>query len=301
MPRRFVTVDVFTDRPFGGNPLAVVPDARGLDEAEMQTLAREFNYSETTFVLPPTDPANTARVRIFTPAAELPFAGHPNVGTAFVLALEGSAFGAPVGGEVRFEEAAGLVPVDVLTGNHGRVVGARLTAPQALAVGAEIPVDRAATAVGLAEGDIATAVHPPTIASAGLDFPLIELASADALARARPDGAAMAAMGGHAFVYVRDGEVREEIRGRMFAPGMGITEDPATGSAVAALGGFLGERDGTDGLRRYRVTQGVEMGRPSLLDAEVVVEDGRARKIHVGGQCVTMMRGELPGEAAIRP
>src|SRR5213592_999276 len=136
----FVTVDVFTDRRFGGNPLAVFPDARGMSDADMQSLAAEFNLSETTFVLPPDDPAHTARVRIFNRTAEMPFAGHPNVGTAFVLA----GMGRDRGGLLVFEEQAGLVEVQVERDATGSVIGAAIAAPQPLSVGAELPVDRVA-------------------------------------------------------------------------------------------------------------------------------------------------------------
>ena len=179
MQRRFVTVDVFADRPFGGNPLAVVLDAEGLNSEAMQTIAREFNYSETTFVLPPGDPAHTARVRIFTPGRELPFAGHPNVGTAYVLAREGSLFGKALGDRLLFEEAAGLVPVDIWRDGTA-VTGSRLTAPVALTTGAEIDPARAAAAIGLAVADIDTSAHPPLVASVGTAFPLIAVTALEA-------------------------------------------------------------------------------------------------------------------------
>src|SRR5690349_18345044 len=183
----FVTVDVFTDRAFAGNPLAVFPDARGMTTKQMQQLAREFNYSESTFVLPPKDRKNTAQVRIFTPKDEIPFAGHPNVGTAFVLARKKDR-------TLLFEENAGLVPVDILR-SKGKVTGAMLTAPQPLQVGEEISADAVAKCIG---GEVVTARHKPLMASVGLPFAIAEV-SRDALANAQPNLEAFrAASQGHA-------------------------------------------------------------------------------------------------------
>ena len=181
----FVTVDVFTDRRFGGNPLAVFPDARGLSDRDMQALAREFNLSETTFVLPPDDPANTAKVRIFTPAHELGFAGHPNVGTGFVLAQHGR----DRDGVLLFEEAAGLVEVRIERGGDGAIAGATIAAPQALRLGAVLDAASAASCVRLARADIVLDAHAPVMASVGLPFLLGEV-SDPARARAAPDAAA---------------------------------------------------------------------------------------------------------------
>src|SRR6266851_5967662 len=177
MPRfAFVTVDVFTDRRFGGNPLAVFPDAEGISDSDMQALAAEFNLSETTFVLPPADPANTARVRIFSRKAEMPFAGHPNVGTGWVLAGLGRA----KGGVMRFEEIAGLVEVQA---DAGQVT---IAAPQPLSLGPEMPVDLAAGCVGIATADVVTTNHRPVSASVGNSFVVAEI-TGEALTRAVPD------------------------------------------------------------------------------------------------------------------
>src|SRR6202011_1698610 len=165
MQRRYITVDVFTDRAFGGNPLAVVLDAGGLSTAQMQAIATEFNYSETTFVLPPQDAAHDARVRIFTVRSEIPFAGHPNIGTAFVLAAQASKPSA----RLLFEEKAGLVPVEILT-EQGRAVGAELTAPQPLNKLTTLSAAQAATCLSLTSADITTDRHPPQIVSVGLPF-----------------------------------------------------------------------------------------------------------------------------------
>ena len=296
MGRRFVTVDVFTDRRFGGNPLAVVLDAEGLDAAAMQAVAREFNLSETTFVLPPDDSRNDAKVRIFTPGRELPFAGHPNVGTAFVLAREAQVAGDDVPTVLRFEESAGLVPVDILTDGVGNASGARLTAPQAVDLGKEIAVADFAACVGLSPTDIDCTDHPPVLASAGMPFPVARVSGPDALARAHGDAAAMAArpeMGGHVFVYAVDPDDPGGFRARMFAPGLGIAEDPATGGAAAALTGLLGTLQTADGRHDFRIVQGVELGRPSLIEASVEVAGGISGAIRVGGACVPVSRGEI--------
>ncbi len=290
MRRRYLTADVFTDRPFGGNPVAVVLDADGLTPAQMQAIAAEFNYSETTFVLPPRDPAHTAWVRIFTPKAELPFAGHPNVGTAFVLARQGVA---PPDGRLLFEEKAGLVPVQLLTEN-GAVVGAELTAPEPLSLRSTLPPDRLAACVSLDPADVATGRHRPTVASVGLPFVVAELASLDALRRARPSLSAYAEAlpldhADAVFIYVRDGG---EVRARMFAPMDGILEDPATGSATGAMAALTASLAAEADLAlTLTVHQGVEMGRPSRLVARVDKRGGRVEAVRVGGRCVEVMSG----------
>src|SRR5690349_16539601 len=170
----YETLDVFAEHRFGGNPLGVVADARGLSGEEMQSIAREFNYSESTFVLPPKNAANTAHVRIFTPASEIPFAGHPNVGTAFALARAGSVFGKTVGDTMRFEEGAGLVEIDVK--RRGDVVeGASIRAPQPLELEGEVSAALVAACVSLRADEVVTARHQPVVASVGLPFVFAEL------------------------------------------------------------------------------------------------------------------------------
>lgn len=297
MRLEFVTVDVFSDRRFGGNPLAVVPDGRGLDDGVMQSLAREFNYSETTFVLPANDPAHTAEVRIFTPMAELPFAGHPNVGTGFVLASRGTALGRPVVEPLVFEERAGLVPIEVLR-EGGAVVGARLTAPQPFSRGEAAEVDVVAAACGLDASDIDTRRHPPCVGSCGTRFIFAELNSREALARARPQSDVFArhlpidgATGIHLYVRVDKGI---DICARMFAPLHGVAEDPATGSANVALVGLLASlRDEPDLTLDVRIAQGIDMGRPSLLEASAEKQEGRVTTTRIGGRCVPVMEGVL--------
>ena len=293
MQRRYLTTDVFTDRAFGGNPLAVVLDAEGLSTAQMQALAREFNYSETSFVLPPADPAHTAHVRIFTPASEIPFAGHPNVGTAVALARRMP--GAPPC-RVVFEAAAGLVALEIETDGHP--VGAELTSPQPFVRSGGVPAQDIAAAVGLAVADVATAVHAPVSGSVGLAFLFAELATRDALARARPDAALLApllgrcgALGLHLYTRDAPGDGRD-LQSRMFFPLDGIREDPATGSANVALAALLADCAPHASIDVVlRIGQGVDMGRPSLLRARATKRDGRIVSAHVGGRCVEMMEG----------
>jgi trans-2,3-dihydro-3-hydroxyanthranilate isomerase len=303
MQRRYITVDVFTDRAFGGNPLAVVLDAGGLSTAQMQAIATEFNYSETTFVLPPQDSAHDAQVRIFTVRSEIPFAGHPNVGTAFVLATQA----AKPPARLLFEEKAGLVPVAVLT-EQGKVTGTELTAPQPLKRLSQLSAEQAAACLSLSVTDVKTDRHPPQIVSVGLPFLAVELASRDAVRRAKADAAAFGRTfpcdGSDAvYLYTRDVPASEkpcELQARMFHPGAsGLSEDPATGSATAAAAALLADLDGTrDGELKLAIGQGVDMGRPSLLLTRVKKQNGAVASVHVGGGCVQMMEGtfRLAGE-----
>jgi trans-2,3-dihydro-3-hydroxyanthranilate isomerase len=296
MRRRYVTVDVFTDRPFGGNPLAVVLDAEGLSTAQMQAIAREFNYSETTFVLPPRDAAHDAEVRIFTVNSEIPFAGHPNVGTAYVLATRAKSPPA----RLLFEEKAGLVPVEIL-GEGGKVLSAELTAPQPLKRSTEFLAEQAAACLSLSAADVRTDRHAPHVISVGLPFLAVELASREALRKAKPNADAFAKTfpvdGSDAvYFYTRDvpeGEKPCDVQARMFHPGAsGLSEDPATGSATAAAAALLAELDGrADGELKLRIGQGVDMGRPSLLLTRVVKRGGKVMSAHVGGGCAPMMEG----------
>ena len=296
MVRRYITVDVFTDRAFGGNPLAVVLDAGGLSTEQMQAIAKEFNYSETTFVLPPRDAAHDAQVRIFTVNREIPFAGHPNVGTAFVLAT----LAAKPPARLLFEEEAGLVPVEVAT-EQGKVVSTEFTAPQPLKRMSHLSTDEAAALLSLSASDVKTDRHPPQVISVGLSFVAVELASREALRRAKPNAAAFEKTfpcdGSDAvYFYTRDvpaGEAPCSLQARMFHPGSsGLSEDPATGSATAAAAALLADLDDTsDGELSLKIGQGVDMGRPSLLLTRVRKQNGKVASIHVGGACVKMMEG----------
>ncbi len=298
MQLEFITVDVFTERKFGGNPLAVVLNARGLASEQMLAIAGEFNLAETTFVLPPQNPSHTAQVRIFTPRAEMPFAGHPNVGTAFVLAREGRSYGRAVGDLLVFEETAGLVRLDLIKEGQA-ILGARLAPPQPLTRGDDIAPEIVASACSLAPADIETANHAPCIASCGLPLVFAELKTRAALAAARPRGEVFSehlkmdrATG--ILLYVKDKSGGFDLQVRMFAPLYGVPEDPATGSANVALVGLLASlRSEQDLTLNLRIAQGVDMGRPSLLVAMAEKKNGRITALSIGGRCVSMMRGTL--------
>jgi len=295
MRYRYFTCDVFTDTRFGGNQLAVLPEAEGLSDEQMQHIAREFNYSETTFVLPP-QAGHDRRVRIFTPPREVPFAGHPNIGTAFVLATMG-AFGpldAPT--SVTFEEQAGLVPIAVHKRGGGRI-WCELTAPQGLTLGQTVSAQSVAAAVSLSADDILTTAHAPQMASVGLPFLIAELRDRDALERARPDISGLEGLVAdgieqpdvHLYVRTSDGF---GIRARMFAPMDGVPEDPATGSANCALVGLLSHLDeAVSGAFSWRIAQGVEMGRPSVLEARTEKRDGEVVNVWIGGESVMVSEG----------
>jgi trans-2,3-dihydro-3-hydroxyanthranilate isomerase len=299
MRLQFETVDVFTSDRFSGNPLAVVLNAEGLSTQQMQSIAAEFNLAETTFVLPPRHSAHTAEVRIFTPRAEMPFAGHPNIGTAFVLARAGTSHGRAVSQDrVIFEEKAGLVPISLLKDGTS-IVGARLASPQLLTVGDQVPVESVASACGIAAGDIETKNHPPCIVSCGVGFILAEVKSRTALASAMPhidvfrrDIVNRGTTGILIYTEVDDPDIN--IRARMFAPLKGIPEDPATGSANVALIGLLAKLKREPDLQLAKtIAQGVEMGRPSLLEAEAEKRGGVVTATYIGGHCVPVMQGSI--------
>jgi trans-2,3-dihydro-3-hydroxyanthranilate isomerase len=260
----------------------------------MQAIAAEFNLSETTFALPPRDAAHTAHVRIFTPRAEMPFAGHPNIGTAYVLAREAKRRGTPIeGGTLTFEERAGLVRIELLRD------GARLASPQAFATGASIEPAIVAAACGISEDAIETGNHAPVVASCGAPFLFAELKSREALAAAEPRTESFARhlprdtiTGIHLYVQERDGVA--DIQARMFAPLHGVIEDPATGSANVALIGLLASLRGEPDLRlAMTIAQGGDMGRPSLLDALAEKSGGTVTATYIGGRCVPVMQGVL--------
>ena len=299
MKLHFVTVDVFTGTQFAGNPLGVVLNAEGLSGGQMQAIAAEFNLSETTFVLPPKDPAHTAEVRIFTPRYEIPFAGHPNVGTAFALARAGKSYGRTVdGNSVIFEEKAGLVPISILK-DGATVTGARLASPQRLSVSAEVSPELIASACSLSVDDVETKNHQPCIASCGTLFILAELKGREKLAAATArsdvfmrEVARLPATS--ILIYTHVSEDGLDIRARMFAPYHGIPEDPATGSANVALIGLLAKlRPDRELFMSKTIAQGVEMGRPSLLKAEAEKTGGIVTATYIGGRCVPVMSGTI--------
>lgn len=312
------TLDVFTDRIFGGNPLAVFPDAGPIPDALLGPIARELNLSETVFVYPPETAAGTRRVRIFTPGAEVPFAGHPTVGTAWFLVASGAVEVPPGAGDgsgvtVVLEEKVGPVAVEVSL-EDDVLVSARLTtaaahrewplhaSPDDLAAMLCLESHDIGIPRGLAgDGGIgATEALEPVFASAGLPYVVVPVGSVEAAGRARLDPAVRRRVLGHeppaTFVYVvaPGGAPGVDLHARMFAPEVGVPEDPATGSACAALGGYLGARlRARNGHAAWRVEQGVEMGRPSILALDVEVDGGVPTRVRVGGSCVLVARGEM--------
>lgn len=301
MPRvRYITADVFTDRRFGGNQLAVFPDARGIPSEAMLDITREFNYSETTFVLPPDDPRHTRRVRIFTPEREMPFAGHPTVGTAHVLAHIGEI---PLDGDttrIVFEEGVGPVPV-VIRASGGQPVFAQLAVAKLPETGPTPPSrDALAEVLSLAPDDILSNTYVPEAVSCGLPFLFVPLVDRGAVARARVrldvwERVLRDYWTHELFVFAFDPErAGSDVRARMFAPGLNVLEDPATGSACAALGGYLGARDPrADGTLRWVVEQGFEMGRPSILEIETDKAAGAITGVRVGGSSVVVCDGMM--------
>lgn len=298
--REYVTADVFTDVRFGGNQLAVLLDGRGLTLDEMQAITREFNYPESTFVLPPEDPAHTARVRIFTPAHEMPFAGHPTIGTAFVLAATGAI---PLtGDETRIVLELNVGPTPVVIRSRGGVpVHCQFTTATLPEVGPPPPT-RATLAglLGLEVSDLASGTYGPQAVSCGFPFLIVPVKDRAALAKARlrleawettlakwwaPD----------VYVVTRAGtDEGYDIHARMFGPGAGVPEDPATGSAAAALAGYLAAREAArDGEFRWVIAQGLELGRPSRIEIEADKRDGAVRAVRVGGTAVLVARGRL--------
>jgi trans-2,3-dihydro-3-hydroxyanthranilate isomerase len=300
MSLRYFTADVFTDRPFGGNQLAVFPDARDIDPALMQPIAREFNFSETTFVLPPDDPTHTAKVRIFTPGSELPFAGHPTVGTAHVLAATGAI---PLAGDetrIVFEELVGPVPVTIRATN-GRPTFTQLSAaklPEVLAP--PPPSDALAAMLSLAPDEISSGAMAPQTISCGTPFLLVPVKNRDAVRRSRLkldlyEETLRGYVSNKVFVFALDAEYPgHDLRVRMYAPAAGIAEDPATGGGAVGLAGYLAVRDPRpSGTFRWVIEQGFEMGRPSILEIEAEKSNGEITAVRVGGETVMMTEGTM--------
>jgi trans-2,3-dihydro-3-hydroxyanthranilate isomerase len=291
-------LDVFTEERFGGNPLAVVLDADGLEGTRMQRIAREFNLSETVFVLKPEHAAHTARVRIFTTADELPFAGHPTVGTGALLALlrvpEPSGRGDAL---IVLEEGIGIVRVGVRL-RPGVAPYAEFDAPKLPAEAGTLPsVDRLAAALGLIPSEIGFENHRPTKYGAGNVFAFVPIASLDAIGKARVatphwDGTLQ---GQGAFLYCRQtAHTGSSFHARMFAPHLGVPEDPATGSAAAAFAGVVHRFDALpDGAHKRIIEQGYEMGRPSTIDLTVEVEHGKLATVRIGGHTVRVAEGKI--------
>jgi trans-2,3-dihydro-3-hydroxyanthranilate isomerase len=298
MDVHYVTLDVFTDSVFGGNPLAVIPDGRVLSDSHMQSIANEFNLSETTFVLPPRDASHSHRVRIFTPVDELEFAGHPTLGTAVALALADA--DTQTSRTLLLEEGVGVVPVTVSDVSPGRAYAELSVAQLPVKRDSDLPLRAWAEALGLETGDVAADMVAPAHWSCGAQFAFVALGSLAALERAATNASDWTrsfgdsgSAGIFAFTF-ETGDDSVDVRARMFAPAHGIPEDPATGSAAAALAGALTEYQAlSDGTHRWRVVQGVEMGRPSTLAVSADVAAGTLTAVRVGGFAVAVSRGTL--------
>ena len=296
MRYRYYLCDVFTHTRFGGNQLAVLPQAEGLSSGQMQQVAREFNFSETTFVFPPEEAGHTNKVRIFTPGAEVPFAGHPNIGTAFVLATTGRLGAIDTTLTVTFEERAGLVPITIRT-RPDQSVWCELAAPERLSLGKTVDIQTLAAVLSLTADDIATETHLPQVASVGLPFLFVEVRDRAALERVRVNSEKLETLATDSIpslvhVYTRSEDTDCDIRARMFAPLLGVPEDPATGSANCALAGLLSHyAQRSQGVFDWRIAQGVELGRPSLLEARAEKRRGVVTDTWVGGACVLVGEG----------
>ncbi|TQV79005.1 PhzF family phenazine biosynthesis protein [Denitrobaculum tricleocarpae] len=302
MPQRTVPysiVDVFTTRRFAGNPVAVIRDARGLSGTQMQSIAQEFGFSETTFILPPGNGTTSAKLRIFTPFDEIPFAGHPNIGTAFVAATE-ETVAEVQSDQLVFDELGGPVSVG-LQREQGRVIGARITAPQALEVQGECDTAMIAACLGLPEDQVLSTRFQPCVATVGLPFAFAELADERALAAVELNIAAFKTAQARgpltvdgfaisAFAVTSESGSDFKVRARVFSPLGHPPEDPATGSAAGALTSLLALSGGDDGFCRASIEQGVEMGRPSLIEVEIPASGARAE---ITGRCVAVSSGVL--------
>jgi trans-2,3-dihydro-3-hydroxyanthranilate isomerase len=296
MTRRFLTLDVFTDRPFTGNPLAVVLDSAGLETTAMQAIAREFNLSETVFVSPPDQPSARARLRIFTPARELPFAGHPTVGTAVALGrIDG-------GGEREFRLEETIGPIACRVRSTGPDSGrASFDVPRLPEKEADGPAAAAvAESLGLSPDDVGLERYPSQRWTAGNPFTFVPLRGLDAMRRctvdlSRFDRAFGGGGRGAAFLFcLETSDAGHAFHARMFAPAFGILEDPATGSAVAAFAGYLAAHGGyADGTHVVRIEQGYEMGRPSLIELSIQIAGGTLAGASIAGDAVVVMEGTI--------
>lgn len=288
----FVTLDVFTDEKFTGNPLAVLMDARGLSTEQMLTITREFNLSETTFVLPPENSENTARVRIFTLGYEMPFAGHPTVGTAIAIARAKG-----LKGQIRLELNTGVFPVDVAASKTGGF--AEFENPNLPKENGEAPpIENIAKALSLPAEAIQKSASAPRLCGAGVDYIYVK-SSLEAVRKAKVNSAAWDALGLDnvvgLYLYAEGGEAADaSFHARMFAPNAGILEDPATGSAAAGFPAqIVRSKTIADGLHRWVIEQGFEMGRPSRIIAVVDVEKGAVKSVRVGGDAVFVQKGQI--------
>ena len=296
MKYRYYICDVFTETRFGGNQLAVLPQAVGLSKEQMQQIAREFNFSESTFVFP-SKAGHTRHVRIFTPAREIPFAGHPNIGTAFVLASAGEFGEIKSSLAITFEEEGGLVSIAIHE-SDGKIASCELTAPQSLSFGKTLPVELVAAAISVDPKEVVTKTHGPQVVSVGLPFIFVELRDRSVLERARINMSGFEALAAQdvmpdVYLYTQ-GTDGFDIRARMFAPLSGVPEDPATGSANCTLAGLLAHyNQDRNGSFSWRIAQGVEMGRPSTLIARAEKKDDVVQTTRIGGAAVLVSEGTI--------
>lgn len=285
---------MFTEARFGGNQLAVFPDARGLSDLQMQQIAREINYSESTFVLP-SEKGQTRHVRIFTPTIEVPFAGHPTIGTAFVLVTTGELGAGELPRSIVFEQAAGPVSVSIQRTARDSL-WFELKAPETLTLGPVADIETLSVAVSLAIDDFDTSVHTPGVASVGLPFLFARVRDSSVLSRARVnivgfDRLRDSGLVSEVHLYT-PGSGAFDIRARVFVPADGMFEDPATGSANCALGALLAHHhSASHGEFIWTVSQGSEIGRPSTLQVRALKENGSVTASWVGGHCVMVSDG----------
>ncbi len=300
MTLKFCTLDVFTDHRFGGNPLAVFADVPELPAEFMQSIAREFNLSETVFIVKPRDPRACRRLRIFTPARELPFAGHPTIGAAHVLVEEGLAGVSGSSGAFLLEEEVGLVPITVQRRPNGAWF-VQLTTARLPEEGPPAPsVPELSRLLNVRESDILKDGDFAQSFSCGVPYLFVPVRDRKALSQVSIDSAAsrklQAAAGtSEVYVFCYDPEREDsDIRARMFAQEFGVVEDPATGSAAAALAGYLARRSWhKDGTLRWTIEQGFELGRPSLIHLEADLASSVITAVRVGGTAVRMSEGNL--------
>jgi trans-2,3-dihydro-3-hydroxyanthranilate isomerase len=292
-----IQVDVFTDRPLSGNPLAVLPKAAGLSDAEMLAIAREMNLSETTFVLPPRDPTADYVNRIFTPGGEIPFAGHPSIGTAYVTAMTGQAFVKDGVNVIRQEVGIGVLPIEIHV-KEGLVQRVVMTqgAPQ---LGDRVDTAKVADALGVAERDITETGLAPQVSSTGMPSLQIPLRSLDLVRNLKPNPMKLAplleSIGPEAGAYVFSFETESDadLHARGFFPLVGISEDPATGSAAGACGAYLAANGRLPEKEWFTIEQGIEIHHPSRIEVGVAMEGGTPTAVRVAGNVAPIMRGTL--------
>ncbi len=308
MGYQFYTVDVFSNAIFGGNQLAVFPFSEGLSTQTMQKIAVEFNFSETVFVFPSTIDDATKKLRIFTPTQELPFAGHPTLGAAYILGITDKFVNKNDNCTIILEEGVGLVSVNIKFENS-QPIYTELTSPKLPEFSNDIPsIAELASILSLETTDFREDEYAPQAVSSGLPFLFVPLHNREALKRIKLKGDRWQQILANSwasslYVFCFDPEKKgSDIRARMFAPGLGVTEDPATGSAAAAFGGYLGIRDTSSSeILKWRIEQGFEMGRPSFIEVKTEKIQGEINKICVGGASVLVSQGimEIPKSASI--